>query len=174
MKGADVTGRAPRAEIDARFSEPGATATPWPEVEQVLDEAELFWISTTRRDGACHVVPLPAVWDDGSLHFCTGASEQKAVNLARDARCALTTGSNTWKRGLDVVVEGTALQIRDDDRLRQLAGRWLAKYGSEWTFTVADGAFHHEGGGAALVFAVPPTKVLAFAKGRFAQTRYRF
>ena len=55
-----------------------------------------------------------------------------------------------------------------------LAGRWLAKYGPDWTFTVADGAFHHEGGGTALVFAVAPTKVLAFAKGRFAQTRYRF
>jgi len=29
-------------------------------------------------------------------------------------------------------------------------------------------------GHAALVFAVRPTKVIAFAKGNFAQTRYRF
>ncbi len=168
-----MAGPEPRAEIDARFSEPDATSTPWREVERVLNEAELFWISTTRRDGAPHVAPLPAVWDDRSLHFCTGAREQKAVNLAGSARCALTTGSNTWKVGLDVVVEGTARQVTDDDRLRHLADRWLAKYGPDWTFTVADGAFHHEGG-AALVFAVAPTKVLAFAKGRFAQTRYRF
>jgi hypothetical protein len=33
--------------------------------------------------------------------------------------------------------------------------------------------FRHEDGGSAVVFAVAPTKVLAFAKGRFAQTRYR-
>ena len=35
-------------------------------------------------------------------------------------------------------------------------------------------AFQHEDGGSAIVFEVAPTKVLAFAKGRFAQTRYRF
>jgi hypothetical protein len=164
----------PAAELDARFSEPGATATPWSTVERVLAEAELSWISTTKDDGQPHVTPLPTVWDDGSLHFCTGAAEQKGVNLARNARCALTTGTNTWKVGLDVVVEGLARQVVDEDRLRHLAGQWLAKYGSDWTFTVADGAFHHEGGGTALVFAVAPTKVLAFAKGDFAQTRYRF
>ena len=33
--------------------------------------------------------------------------------------------------------------------------------------------FHHDGGDA-IVFEVAPVKVLAFAKGVFAQTRYRF
>jgi hypothetical protein len=47
------------------------------------------------------------------------------------------------------------------------------KYNGYWHFDVADGAFHHEGG-EALVFAVAPVKVIAFAKGDFAQTRYRF
>ena len=169
-----MAAREPTAKVDERFSEPGATATPWSEVERVLVEAELFWISTTRADGAPHVTPLPAVWVDRSLHFCTGAAEQKGVNVARNPRCALTTGTDTWKVGLDVVVEGTALQVTDEERLQHLADRWLTKYGPDWTFTVADGAFHHEGGGTALVFEVAPTKVLAFAKGDFTQTRYRF
>jgi len=39
---------------------------------------------------------------------------------------------------------------------------------------VGNGAFQSAGGGEALVFAVRPTKVLAFAKGDFAQTRFRF
>jgi hypothetical protein len=34
--------------------------------------------------------------------------------------------------------------------------------------------FRSDDGGSAVVFEVAPTKVLAFAKGRFAQTRYRF
>jgi len=38
---------------------------------------------------------------------------------------------------------------------------------------VRDGMFHHDGGDA-LVFAVAPTKVISFAKGDFAQTRFRF
>jgi hypothetical protein len=119
------------------------------------------------------VTPLPAVWQDGVLHFCTGAKEQKGVNLARDARCVLTTGNNAWKVGLDVVVEGTARRVADDGRLVELAQAWATKYAGDWQFDVANHAFQH-GGGEALVFAVEPSKVLAFAKGEFAQTRYRF
>ena len=85
-------------------------------------------------------------------------------------------GSRRSRRqeGLDLVVEGSAVQVRDDARLRTLADLWRSKYHGDWDFTVEDGTFHHADGGSALVFEVVPTKVLAFAKGRFAQTRYRF
>lgn len=45
-----------------------------------------------RADGRPNVTPLPAVWRDATLYFCTGPDEQKAVNLRADDRCALTTG----------------------------------------------------------------------------------
>ena len=96
----------PTAELDARFGDPEASPTPWSDVRRVIEEAELFWISTVRPDGRPHVTPLPAVWRDDTLYFCTGAEEQKGVNLARNPQCALTTGTNLWKTGLDVVVEG--------------------------------------------------------------------
>jgi nitroimidazol reductase NimA-like FMN-containing flavoprotein (pyridoxamine 5'-phosphate oxidase superfamily) len=164
----------PVPEQDIRFGDPASPPTPWTETLGVLETAELFWISTVRGDGRPHVTPLPAVWHDGRLHFCTGPAEQKAVNLARNPHVALTTGTNRWKEGLDVVVEGGVVQVTDESRLRTLADLWRSKYHGDWDFTVADGAFHHEDGGAAVVFEVAPTKVLAFAKGRFAQTRYRF
>jgi general stress protein 26 len=164
----------PTAQLDARFSEPGAVPTPWDVVRQVLEDAELFWISTVRPDGRPHVTPLPAVWLDDALHFCTGAEEQKAVNLGRNPHCALTTGTNTWKVGLDVVVEATAARITDDALLRRLAEAWETKYHGDWRFEVADGAFHHADGDEALVFELVEPKILAFAKGDFAQTRYRF
>jgi nitroimidazol reductase NimA-like FMN-containing flavoprotein (pyridoxamine 5'-phosphate oxidase superfamily) len=163
----------PTPEVDARFSDPGAVPTPWEVTRRAIDDAELFWIATVRADARPHVTPLPAVWEDGAVYFCTGAGEQKGVNLARNPHCTLTTGNNAWKTGLDVVVEGTAERVTDDDRLRQLAAAWESKYGGDWHFEVADGAFHH-GAGEAFVFEVAPTKVLAFAKGEFAQTRYRF
>ena len=168
-----MAGKDPVTELDARFSDPHAVPTPWEEVRRTIDEAELFWLSTIRSDGRPHVTPLPAVWQDGALHFCTGAEEQKGVNLARDARCVLTTGNNAWKVGLDVVVEGTARRVADDGRLVELAQAWATKYAGDWQFDVVNHAFQH-GGGEALVFAVEPSKVLAFAKGEFAQTRYRF
>ena len=140
----------------------------------MLETAELFWISTVRGDGRPHVTPLPAVWHDGRLHFCTGPAEQKAVNLARNPHVALTTGTNRWKAGLDLVVEGTAVQVTDESRLRTLADLWRGKYHGDWDFAVEQGMFRHGDGGNAVVFEVAPAKVLAFAKGRFAQTRYGF
>jgi uncharacterized protein YndB with AHSA1/START domain len=51
---------------------------------------------------------------------------------------------------------------------------WAAKWDGQWQFQVCDGRFEHGEGGSAPVFEVRPAKVLAFAKGRFAQTRHRF
>lgn len=163
----------PVSELDARFSDAGAVPTPWEDVRRTIDRAELFWISTVRADGRPHVSPLPAVWQDDRLHFCTGAAEQKGVNLACNDRCALTTGNNAWKEGLDVVIEGHAQRVMDEARLQRLADAWKSKYHGDWHFDVAGGAFQGEGG-EALVFEVVPTKVLAFAKGDFAQTCFRF
>ena len=135
----------PKAELDARFSAPGAVSTPWENVREAIEEAELFWISTARADGRPHVTPLPAVWLDGAVHFCTGAAEQKGVNLARNPSCILTTGTNTWKRGLDVVIEGAARQVTDEIRLRRLADAWVTKYHGDWRFEVANNAFQGAG-----------------------------
>lgn len=163
----------PVTELDPRFSGPGAMATSWEEVLRTIKGAELFWISTVRADGRPHVTPLPAVWQFDALYFCTGAAEQKGVNLAENVNCALTTGSNAWKTGLDVVIEGCARRVTNDVHLQSLADAWESKYDGDWHFDVANGAFQGEGG-EALVFEVAPAKILAFAKGEFAQTRYRF
>lgn len=163
----------PTAVIDQRFSDPNASATAWTEVRKAIEDAELFWISTVRPDGRPHVTPLPAVWHGDALYFCTGADEQKGKNVARNPRCALTTGNNAWKSGLDVVVEGQANRVIDETLLRRLASLWESKYHGDWRFEVVNGAFRHDAG-EALVFEVVPAKVLAFAKGDFAQTRFRF
>jgi len=168
-----MTTREPVSELDQRFSDPTAAPTAWADVRRTIEEAELFWISTVRPDGRPHVTPLPTVWFDDALYFCTGAEEQKGRNVARNPRCALTTGTNQWKSGLDVVVEGDASRVTDDARLRALASLWESKYNGDWHFDVADGEFHH-GAGSAFVFEVVPAKVLAFAKGDFAQTRFLF
>jgi nitroimidazol reductase NimA-like FMN-containing flavoprotein (pyridoxamine 5'-phosphate oxidase superfamily) len=162
------------SHLDPRYSDPDANPPQWPEAELLLAAAELFWISTVRPDGRPHVTPLPAVWADGALHFCTGPDERKARNLGANPHVTLTTGTNLWDTGYDLVVEGEAVRVTDDARLRELAARWEEKYGDFWHFEVRDGHFHH-GPGAALVFAVAPRTVFGFGKGRpFSQTRWRF
>jgi hypothetical protein len=163
----------PIGTLDPHFSTPGATARPWSDVDQALTEAKIFWLSTVRRDGRPHVTPLPAVWLGGELHFCTGAAEQKAVNLTNEPRCALTTGTPLQHEGLDVVVEGAAVRVTEQDRLAELAGLWKTRLG--WDFRAADGTFVGEAGNVALVFAVSPAKILAFGKGEpYSQTRFSF
>jgi general stress protein 26 len=162
-------------ELDERFSEPGSEPSSWEETERVLREAQLFWISTVRTDARPHVTPLVAVWHEGALHFCTGPEEQKAINLGANPRVALTTGCNGWQDGLDVVVEGEAERVTDEERLGALARAWAGKWDGSWQFEpMADGFRHAGGEGIAHVFAVRPTKVLAFGKGGFSHTRHRF
>lgn len=165
----------PVTELDSRFSDPNAVATDWEETRRTLEGAELFWISTARADGRPHVTPLVAVWLDDAIHFATGPEEQKAVNLRTNRNVILTTGCSEWERGLDVVVEGEAVQVADESVLGRLAEAWARKWDGRWHYEVHDGAFRHEDGrDAVLVFSVKPAKVLAFAKGTFGQTRHRF
>jgi uncharacterized pyridoxamine 5'-phosphate oxidase family protein len=91
------------------------------------------------ESGAPHVTTLLAVWSDGALHFCTGTGEQKYRNLTHTPEVVLATADAS----LDVVVEGTAVRVTDDDRLRVLAREWAAVHGEFWRFDVRDGAFHH-------------------------------
>lgn len=174
----------PVTEIDARFSDPGAQPTPWDRTREVLESAQLAWVSTVRADGRPHVTPLVAVWLDGAFHFSTGAEDQKGVNLATNAHVVLTTGCNTWDQGLDVMVEGEARRVTDRVTLERLAAAWATKWDGTWQYDVADDGFRHrtseeipsspEANTPVLVFAVQPRKILAFGKGEagFTHTRY--
>ncbi|MFY9849682.1 MAG: pyridoxamine 5'-phosphate oxidase family protein [Trebonia sp.] len=162
----------PVAELNESFSEPGASAPPWTDVTDVLTSSEMFWLSTARRDGRPHVTPLPAIWLDGTLYFCTGSQEQKTANLRANPGCVLTTGSSDLRSGLDVVVEGTAVRTTDVPRLHELAAIWKSKL--DWDYEVTDDGFRDGAGRTGLVFGVTPAKILGFGKAPYTQTRYRF
>ncbi len=165
----------PETTLDQRFSDPAAGATSWDATREALETAELFWISTVRADGRPHVTPLVAVWHSGALSFCTGHAEQKAINLSANPHVVLTTGCNGWEGGLDVVVEGDAIPITDEDTLERLAAAWTTKWDARWQYEIRDGAFHHRGSDdPVLVYTVAPAKILAFSKGTFSHTRHRF
>jgi nitroimidazol reductase NimA-like FMN-containing flavoprotein (pyridoxamine 5'-phosphate oxidase superfamily) len=164
----------PVTTLDPQFSSPDATAAGWDETRRVLTEAELFWITTVRADGRPHVTPLVAVWTDGALYFTTGPAEQKAVNLRTNPYVVLTTGCNRWDGGLDVVLEGEATRVTDEDLLKHLAEVWVTKWDGRWQYIVRDGAFQHHDF-PVHAYSVTPAKIFAHAKGDpFGQTRHRF
>jgi nitroimidazol reductase NimA-like FMN-containing flavoprotein (pyridoxamine 5'-phosphate oxidase superfamily) len=117
----------------------GGPVIPWTQAVTGLDEgvSHTFWLSTVRPDGRPHLMPVGGLWLDGRLYFCTGAGTRKGRNLAHSPECTL--GISTT--GLDIVIEGTATIITDEDRLRHLA----EVYGSNgWRPSVRDGAFYAE------------------------------
>jgi pyridoxine/pyridoxamine 5'-phosphate oxidase len=161
----------PLAELDTQFSSDGATATPWVEARNLLANAEVYWLATVRPSGQPHVTTLLAVWLDDALYFCTGEGERKAKNLLSNSHCVLTTGCNVLE-GLDVVVEGEAVKVRDEAKLQRLADRYATKY--DWHYTVRDGAFYSDAGRAD-VYEVAPVTAFGFGKGETSsQTRWRF
>lgn len=163
-----------KTDVDTRYSSEGATPVAWEEARGQLEAAEFFWLSTVRPDGRPHVTPLLAVWHDNALHFCTGEDERKRRNLTGNDRCILTTGCNRYGEGLDVIVEGRAERLTDDNALQGIADAYEAKYGADWRFDVRDGAFVSEGH-EAWVYLVTPETAFGYLRGDVgSQTRWRF
>jgi hypothetical protein len=110
------------------------------------------------------------------MHFVTGEAEQKAVNLRANQHVLISVGDPQWERGLDVVIEGTAVPVTDREQLTHLAEAWTEKWDGRWTWEIGDDCLHHEGGTErVLTFRVEPAKAFAWSKGdRSSQTRYLF
>ena len=166
----------PVTALDQRYSGPDAQAVSWEDTQRLLEAAEISWISTVRADGRPHVTPLVAVWSDGALYFSTGAEEQKSVNLRANPYVVLTTGTNDWRGGVDVVVEGKAVHVTDEAELTRVAAAFRAKWdGESWQYEVRDGRFYHGDNWPSEVFAVAPTRAFAHSKGGpFGATTHRF
>ena len=162
-------------KLDTRFSE-ATQPVGWQQVSDALAAAELYWLTTVRKDGRPHTTPLIGAWVDGGFVFCTGPEEQKAQNLMHSTAVTVTTGVNTWNDGLDVVVEGNAERVTGLETVARLADDIREKYQGVWDFTPHDDGFGHtdDSGNShiAYVFRVPAAKVLAFAKSPHGQTRF--
>jgi hypothetical protein len=165
----------PETTIDPRFSSEGATATPWSAAREQLREAMSYQLTTIRIDGHPHQTTIAGIWLDEAFSFTTSEGEQKAHNLAAAKHVIVTAGNSGWD-GMDVILEGEAVQVTDADRLGRLVDAYRAKYDDFFQFRLADGRFVAPGAiGDNLVYDVRPRKAFGFTKGEtFSQTRWRF
>ncbi len=67
----------------------------------------------------------------------SGAGTRKSRNVAHNADCAVSIS----RTGIDLVIEGRARQVTDDETLQRLAKRYAE---DGWPATVKDGAITHE------------------------------
>jgi hypothetical protein len=116
--------RAPMRE-QALVGDESAT-TSWDLARQRLadpEEQRTNWLATVRPDGRPHLMPVIAFWIDGAFHFVAGEGTRKGRNLTAESYCVIGTQSTTLP-SLDIIAEGRAMPITDDDAVRRIAERF--------------------------------------------------
>jgi hypothetical protein len=113
--------RAPELERSLVGEESGTTS--WEVARDRLanpEEQRTSWLATTRPDGRPHLMPVIAFWIDVAIHIVAGEGTRKARNLAADRRCVIAT-SSTMLPSIDIVVEGRADPLTEDDAVGHIA-----------------------------------------------------
>ena len=156
----------------------GLDPIPWSRALQALESGqqrnETSFLATTRPNGRPHLAGIGAVWDNGKVYFVSGAGTRKSRNVARNPSCAISMSLP----GIDLVFEGVAERVTDDETLQRLAKR----YGDGgWPARVEDGAFTYDYSAPSAgpppwdLYAVTPTTVFGvIAAEPVGATRWRF
>ncbi len=116
-----------------------APVKPWTEARAALDEEKgkvrRVWLATTRHGGAPHVMPVGAIWLEDAIYFNAGAGTRKAKNLDANPKCVVGFAVP----GLDLVFEGDALRVTDEDTVEHLAEVFRS---NGWPVEARDGQFY--------------------------------
>jgi nitroimidazol reductase NimA-like FMN-containing flavoprotein (pyridoxamine 5'-phosphate oxidase superfamily) len=119
----------------------GLDPIPWARALEALAESQPVdrtpFLATTRADGRPHVAGVGAIWDDGKVYVVSGAGTQKSRNLARNPSCSIAMSLT----GIDLVIEGAAERVTDDETLHRLARRYADQ---GWPARVENGAFAYD------------------------------
>lgn len=116
--------RADRPDIPYGLKGPkeGMGLLPWRRVSDRMRGSYIYWISTTRKDGRPHSIPVWGIWLDETLYFSNGALT--ARNLARDRRVSvhLESGEDA------VIIEGATEMATGKPLIRRINAAYNEKY----------------------------------------------
>jgi hypothetical protein len=113
-------------------------ATAWSQARDRLKAPErdrTYWLATVAPNGRPHVRPLLGLWLDGAFYFVTAESSRKGRNLAADPRCVVAASSTTLP-ALDIVIEGDAVKVTDQAKLRRVTEAYGSTLG--WPLEIDD------------------------------------
>lgn len=111
--------------VPAVYGKP-KTLLDWDAVYPRLDQAERYWLATTRPDGRPHVVPVDGVWLDGVWYFGGHPDTVHQRNLRTNRKIAI----HLEDAMAVVIVEGDAEWITPSAPVaKRLAETSNAKYG---------------------------------------------
>jgi hypothetical protein len=102
----------------------GLGLLPWSWAVERLTASHDYWVATIDSDGKPAVMPVWGAWIDDAVWFSSGPRSRRARNLARDARCTITTDNPLEP----VVVEGTAALVNERPRVEEFTAACNVKY----------------------------------------------
>ena len=139
----------------------------WRDAERVLRGSRYYWIATTDRDGAPHLIQQWGAWVGQAFWFEGSEETRWARNLARDGR--LGFGGQVGTRA--VMAEATVDVVRhvDPPVAELIAKQYGTKYGP--TFSYRPKAAQYVKGHA---FRAQPSKVILFDVKQFNTSATRF
>jgi PPOX class probable F420-dependent enzyme len=108
----------------------------WAEVEERLARSHDYWLASCRPDGRPHLMPVWAVWLDGSLWFSSSNGSRKTRNLRATPTCSVSTDDARNP----VVVEADAEPVADPAQLRRVLDAENDKYGTAYGLELLDPA----------------------------------
>jgi hypothetical protein len=111
--------------LPAAYGSP-STVLAWPDVEQRLVTAPVYWLVTARADGRPHAVPVDGLWVDGAAYVGGHPATVHERNLRRDPRVVLHLESGQSAVIVEAVAERRTPSPDEAQRLAQAAD---AKYG---------------------------------------------
>jgi general stress protein 26 len=160
----------------------GNKPIPWSRAAELLSAlaneighpSSTWFLSTASPGGRPHAAGVGALWVDDTLYFVSGPRTRKSRDVAKNRNVVLSVSL----KGLDLVVEGTAVRVTDNATLERLAKAYAAQ---GWPARVSDGAFTAEfsapsaGRPPWYLYAVTPVTAFGVATEEpHGATRWRF
>jgi Pyridoxamine 5'-phosphate oxidase len=143
----------------------GTGLLPWSWAVKRLEESHDYWVATTWPGRPPHVMPVWGVWRDGAIWFSSGLRSRKARNLARDARCTVTTDDALNP----VVVQGMTSRVTDLTGVQAFVDAVNVKYDTDYVIDFFDPELNG-------VYRVEPTWAFGLLQDDFegSPTRWTF
>jgi general stress protein 26 len=141
----------------------GIGLLPWSWAEERLVRSHDYWLATVTPLGVPHLMPVWAIWHDEKLWFSSANGSRKALNLAGEPRCTLSTDDPLEP----VVVQGRAQRIIDSEALETMLAAENEKYGTDYGLDMVDPS-------SSSVFAQTPEWVFALDSADFTGSPTRF
>lgn len=100
------------------------------EILAILAAGKDLTLATLQENGAPHATTVSYASDGLSIYFGCGSQSQKARNLARDPRVALTVDLpyGHWNEIRGLSLSGSAVRLSDADQILSVGRLFLAKF----------------------------------------------